>query len=801
MTYSTLGIGGENAPSTGEPTAEQIRFFETSIRPLLSDHCYECHNDETSEGDLRLDSLSGMLTGGKAGPAVVAGKPQSSLIVTAISYRDSELRMPPEGKLSDQQVADLTRWVEMGAPHPDRGKVKVALPRGTVDLAAGRKHWAFQPLNDSTMPRSDESANTLANPIDAFIGDQLDRNELIPLGRADKRTLIRRATFDLIGLPPTPEEIEAFVADESETAFDVVVDRLLNSPHYGERWGRHWLDVARYADSNGLDENAAHGNAWRYRDYVVQSFNEDKPYDQFVVEQLAGDLLDSGDNSELRHQRLIATGYLLLGPKVLAEADERKMEMDIVDEQIDTIGRGLMGMTLGCARCHTHKFDPIEHADYYALAGIFKSTKTMESFKTVARWNEVLIADSDEMARKNEHERIVTEAKQKIDTRIAAAKRELTPTKGETVPEDIEKRFPEATRSELKELRDQLEQLEASAPEMPTAMAVVDGVVADVAIHIRGSHLTLGETVPRRFPRVFAKDAQPLLPSDSSGRLEFARWLIDEDHPLTARVMVNRIWRWHFGKGLVPTVDNFGLRGEPPTHPELLDWLAVQFIQNDWSIKSMHRLIMLSETYRRSSSFDANNAKVDSDNRYYWRCDVRRLEAEAIRDSLLAVSGTLDRTMGGRLLATPNRELVFNHTSTDTSNYDTRRRSIYVPVIRNHLYDMFQLFDYADASVLSGNRNTSTISPQALFLMNSEFMTSVSNSMAERFSGADVDRDQRIARLFNEAFGRSPTETEVQQANDFLAQFQTEGNEVSPKHAWQALCQAIVSSSEFVYVK
>ena len=796
------------AQKVGRPTAEQIRFFEKTIRPLLAKHCYECHGADEQESELRLDSLTGMLTGGKGGASVVPGKPKSSLLVTAIGYRDNELQMPPDEKLSDRQIADLTRWVEMGAPHPDSGKVG-ATRRSGVDIEQGRKHWAFQTPVKPKVPGSRPIASS-RQPIDAFILAALEKAGLKPLGPADKRTLIRRATFDLIGLPPTPAEIDAFLADKSIGAFRRVVDRLLDSPHYGERWGRHWLDVARYADSNGLDENVAHGNAWRYRDYVVKSLNDDKPYDEFLVEQLAGDLLDSDTDVSRRNNRLIATGFLVLGPKVLAEVDEGKMKMDIVDEQIDTIGRSLMGLTLGCARCHDHKFDPIGQDDYYGLAGIFKSTRTMEHFKKVARWQENSIALPADTARIKKHQQLVSDKKKQIEDRVAVAKRGLTSPAGEKVPQDIEKRFPQQTQLELKKLRDEVKQLENSVPVMPTAMGVVDGAVAHAAVHLRGSHLTLGVVVPRRFPRVLSVENQPSLPDKSSGRLEFARWLTAPSHPLTARVMVNRIWRWHFGKGLVPTVDNFGLQGQPPTHPQLLDWLAVRFVEEGWSIKAMHRLVMLSDAYQRSSNFDSRHTAADQDNQFYWRYDIRRLEAEVIRDALLALSGTLDRTLGGSLLEVKNRVYLFDHTSNDKSSYDISRRSIYVPVIRNHLYDMFQLFDYTDASVLNGNRDTSTIAPQALFLMNSQLVTSLTTAMAKRLLEADGTHKAHINQLFLEAYGRQPTADELNHADIFLSRFakltaqdkdETKGNADSTQQAWQGLCQSVILSSEFIYVR
>jgi len=789
-------------PASASP--EQIRFFENKIRPLLANACYECHSEDWQESDLRLDTLQGMLTGGKAGPALLPGKPKGSLIVTAVTYRDNDLKMPPEEKLSDAQIADLTKWVEMGAPHPDSGSIKIDHSSG-IDLEKGRQHWAFQTPVKPEVPAVSESA-LVHNPIDAFLLARLEEKKIKPVPLADKRTLIRRATFDLIGLPPTPEEVDHFLADDSVDAFAKVIDRLLASPHYGERWGRHWLDVVRYADSNGLDENIAHGNAWRYRDYVVNSLNVDKPYDQFLTEQLAGDLIDEEVFSK-RRENLIATGYLVLGPKVLAEVDETKMEMDIVDEQLDTIGRGLIGLTLGCARCHDHKFDPVAQKDYYALAGIFKSTLAMESFTKIAKWNENLIATPEQIEQKENHEQQIAERKETIKNLLAAAKKAVPESTGETVPADIEKRFPEETQTKLKKLREELKQLEETLPELPTAMGVKEGNIANTQVHIRGSHLTLGDDVPRRFPLVLAGTDQTPIPETESGRLQFANWLTEDDHPLTSRVMVNRVWNWHFGKGLVPTVDNFGLRGQQPTHPQLLDWLAVHFVEEGWSLKSLHRTIMLSAAYQRQTRFDESAATVDPDNSLYWRYDLQRLDAESIRDALLAVSGTLDTTMGGSLVPVKNREFFFNHTSEDKASYeDIRRRSIYVPVVRNHLYDMFQLFDYTDASVLNGNRESSTIAPQALMLMNSDLMTKISSATADRLLSTDLSTPERIDRLFELAYSRPAVDAELQQLQSYLKQLEVlaarDDSDTEPTHkAWQMICQSVLSSSEFLCVR
>ncbi len=774
-------------------SAEQIRFFETKIRPLLVEHCYDCHAAGEQESGLRVDTIKGMLIGGHAGPSVIPGKPDSSLLVTAVTYRDSELEMPPDQRLSDQQIVDLEHWVQIGAPHPDSETVGEIRRPGDVDLEAGRKHWAFVRPSPVQPPRVDA-----AEPIDAFIATRLRQQGLQRVAAADKRTLIRRATFDLIGLPPIPAEINDFLADQSDDAFAHVIDRLLASPHYGERWGRHWLDVARYADSNGLDENVAHGNAWRYRDYVVESFNDDKPYDQFVVEQLAGDLLASDVSEEVRRQRLIATGFLVLGPKFLAEQDEAKMEMDIIDEQIDTVGRSIMGLTLGCARCHTHKFDPISHHDYYALAGIFKSTRTMDQHRTVAKWHENVIGTPEQVTEQAEFDHAVAQREKHIESLVADATAQLDQPTENLVPDDIEKLFPEATRSQLKELRSDLKSFTKAAPDVPTAMGVIEGNVADTSVHLRGSHLTLGDVVPRRFPEVLVSVKQPEIRDDHSGRLEFARWLTDGNHPLTARVMVNRIWHGHFGKGLVSSVDNFGLQGTPPTHPELLDWLAVRFVDEGWSVKAMHRIIMLSDTYQTSSHFDAENATMDPSNQFYWRHDLRRLEVESIRDALLLLSGKLDRDVGGNLMTYKNRDYVFNHLSKDESTYDTDRRSIYVPVIRNHLYDMFGLFDYSDASVLNGDRSTSTIAPQALFMMNSDFVADQTRTIAGRYLSSGLETKEVVNRLYVEAFGHPASDRDVQHAIQFLENF---GNVASRDTAWQAYCQAVVSSNEFIYVQ
>lgn len=785
--------------------AEGIRYFETHIRPLLATHCYKCHGAKKQEGSLRLDTFDGIMNGGDSGASIVSGEPKQSLLIAAVGYKNDELQMPPDKKLADRDIAKLVHWIGLGTPHPDADGRGSATKR--INLEEGRKFWAFQPPVIQPLPEVTDTAWPRTE-LDHFVLAKLDESGLNPAPPADRRTLIRRATFDLTGLPPRPEDVDVFLADESPNAFAKVIDRLLESPHYGERWGRHWLDVARYADSNGLDENIAHGNAWRYRDYVVNSFNHDKPFDEFVVEQLAGDLLPKSGNRSVDYQHLIATAFLALGPKVLAEVDETKMEMDIIDEQIDTLGRSLMGLTLGCSRCHDHKFDPIANEDYYALAGIFKSTRTMEHHTKIARWWENPIPTEQEQQLQESHRKKLETTKAMINVVLEMAnqlvRRSLSP--GEEPPKLFESRYSKSTKAQLKRLRAELAKLEKSIPEVSSTMGVTDREVTDIAVHLRGSHLTLGKVVPRRFPVVLAGEEQPTFDKKRSGRLKLARWLTSDSHPLTSRVFVNRVWRWHFGTGIVGSPDNFGNLGERPVNQPLLDWLAVTFRESGWSLKSLHRLIMLSSTYQMSSRFNKRAAAIDPMNRLQWRANIRRLEAESIRDATLAVSGLLDRKMGGSLLHVKNRAFFFDHTSKDTTDYKKPVRSLYLPIVRNNLYGVFQLFDYSDAGSVVGSRTTSTVAPQALFMMNSNFMQDASSALADCVLMAnDNDEVTRIRRLYRLVFNRAPTETEVTQSVEFLRRAREVSAEdeasKSSSSGWPLLCQIVLSSNEFVYIR
>ena len=788
-----------------EPAREHLDFFEKKIRPVLVERCYECHSAaaKKNKGGLTLDTRDGVLKGGDAGSAVAPGDPEKSKLIEAVRYKNRDLQMPPKSPLSSEQVRDLEQWVKLGAPDPRTEAVAQTGGKRALTVEEGRQFWAFQPLANPSVPKVGNRQSAIGNPIDAFINAKLGEKKLAAAPAADKRTLIRRATFDLTGLPPAPEEVDAFLADKSPDAFAKVVDRLLASSAYGERWGRHWLDVARYADSNGLDENVAFGNAWRYRDYVVNSFNADKPYNRFVQEQIAGDLLPA-EGTPQRHEQLTALGFLSIGPKLLAEPDKVKLEMDLIDEQIETLGRAFLGMTFGCARCHDHKFDPVPTADYYALAAIFKSTRTMDDLKTIAKWHEPEVATPAERAVVEVHQRKAADQKAAIAKLVATANKSLVTDKGlKEVPKNAESQYPTNVIAELKQLREALAKLEKDAPELPSTMGVTDStnVVKTLPVHIRGSHLSLGKPVPRGFPQVMqVASLRSEMPEKQSGRLELAQWLASPQHPLTARVMVNRIWRWHFGQGLVASTDNFGILGERPSHPELLDWLARKFIAEGWSVKAMHRHIMASAAYQRATkpAADARRSVVDSENRLLSHFPIRRLEAEEVRDSVLFVAGLLERTMGGKTIPVKNREFFFNHTSKDATTYDSPRRALYLPVVRNNVYDLFEQFDFPDPAVPNGNRNATVVAPQALLMLNSDLVGKAAEKFAASLLASASDDVRRIELAYQKAYARPPTAKELARAKKFLTDFKPD-SAASPS-AWAVFCQSLLAANEFIYL-
>ncbi len=755
----------------GDPAG--IEFFERKVRPVFADACGSCHSGAAKKlkGGLLLDTPEGILKGGDSGPSIVPGKPDDSLLIKAIRYHDPELQMPPKKRLPDATVADLVKWVAMGAPRPAPSPAPAAPERLSGPTPEeGAKHWAFQPVRDVRVP------GNAAHPIDAFLRTALDKQGLAPAREADKAVLLRRLSYDLTGLPPTPEELEAFLKDPAPDAFEHVVDRLLASPRYGERWGRHWLDLVRYADSNGVDEDVNHPHAWRYRDYVIAAFNHDKPYDRFIREQLAGDLPASSGVERAAApdaDGIVATGWFALGPKMLAEPDLEKMKMDIADEQIDVMSKTFLGLTISCARCHDHKFDPVRAADYYALAGIFRSTSLITDYKPrpAILYEAVLPLPGNE------------EIQGEFARRVAGLKEELAGT-----GDDAKK---------AKELKERLKKLEAEGPALHRAMGLQETQPRDLAVHIRGSHLALAkEATPRGFPKVFEFSlTPPAVDPKRSGRAELAAWLTDPAHPLTARVMVNRIWKGHFGEGIVRTPSNFGLKGERPTHPELLDWLAKEFVRGGWSVKRMHRLILTSAAYRRSSIAEARLAEKDPENRLLGRQNRRRLEAESVRDALLAVSGALDLEMGGQVKGAAQGRGYYK---ADAKNYLVPRRTVYLPVPRQSPYELLAIFDYSDTAVHLDQRPATIVAPQALFMLNNPLVRQQAKTVAEDLLGRDESDGDRVRRTWLRLFSRPASDEEVRTTLAHRDRFVKRGG--TPAVAWTHVVHALMASNEFLFV-
>jgi mono/diheme cytochrome c family protein len=783
------------------PTRAQAEFFETRVRPVLADRCYKCHSTQAEKvrGGLLLDSREALLKGGDSGPALITGNPDQSLIIKAIRYTDADLQMPPKGeKLSDQQIADLETWVKMGAPDP---RVATTAQKNWSDPS--KKHWAWQPVKKPAVP-SPRDSSWGRTPVDAFILARLDEKSLKPNPLADRRTLIRRATFDLVGLPPTPDEVEAFVNDGAPDAFEKVIDRLLASPQYGERWGRHWLDTARYADTKGeirrQREDPLYPFAWTYRDYVIRSFNEDKPYNIFVAEQIAADKLATSSQNK---SNLAALGFLTIGERF------QGMQHDIINDRIDVVTKGFLGMTVSCARCHDHKFDPIPQKDYYSLHGIFASSREPAIEPVISP-----IANTPEY-------------RDYYEKRIAL-QQEL---------EQIQKKFVELRRArdreglrliqrELRQNATQTARLEMEHPAAPARAMVMEDVPRpkDSPLFVRGEAENRGPIVPRRFLEVISGPTRPEFKS-GSGRLELAAAIVSKNNPLTARVMVNRIWQHHFGEGFVSTPDDFGTMSETPSHPELLDYLASRFMQENWSIKKMHKLIMTSAVYQQTSANNPRYAQVDPHNRLLWRANIRRLEFEPLRDSLLALGGTLDRAMYGRPVDL-NKE-----------PYSTRR-SIYGFIDRQNPADVLVNFDVATPDTTTGKRHQTTVPQQALFFMNSPLVVESAKNLVARkdFTAISTD-EERVRFLYAVIYQRKPTAEEVDLGLAFVAQEPSQervapgtaaparkpgrqagpvaraamerqkarrggdaGKARAPLNAWQEYAHALLQANEFCFV-
>ncbi|HTI50286.1 MAG TPA: PSD1 and planctomycete cytochrome C domain-containing protein, partial [Planctomycetaceae bacterium] len=635
---------GQTAP-TDPP---KLEFFEKRIRPLLIANCYNCHSADTnSKGGLRVDDRNGLLNGGAGGPAIVPGQPEKSRLILAVRQTDPELKMPPDKQLAPEDIADLTKWITDGAVWPEvHLPFSVDKPNPRYEELR-REHWAWQPLKEVEPPAVRDAAWG-RRAIDRFIAARLEGHKLEPVAAADRRTLIRRITFDLTGLPPTPEQIAAFVSDDSPDAFEKTVDRLLASSAFGERWGRHWLDVARYAESTGSSRNLPYPHAWRYRDYVIDAFNRDKPYDQFLLEQIAGDLLPASSVTE-KIEQLVATGFLALGVKDVNQRFKVRYIMDNVDEQIDTVSRAVLAVTASCARCHDHKFDPIPTTDYYALAGIFRSSDLCAGLRNKMGGggldyydHDMLLSLSSEWKPDAESAAKIDEARQALAEARAEFQALRTSPEGDVkTPDGRPKRA--VARQKMNELQAKLLALSDPAVGGQVAFGVRDSkTIGDTEIRIRGEAEKLGPLVHRGFLGILQWPEAPKINPRQSGRLQLAEWLTSPRNPLTSRVIVNRVWQHLFGRGLVSTVDNFGVNGDVPTHPELLDHLAAQFVRNGWSIKKLIRSLVLTNAYRLSSEGSPANLAADPANRFVWRHTPRRLDAEEIRDATLAAAGTLD---------------------------------------------------------------------------------------------------------------------------------------------------------------
>lgn len=739
------------ADATMSAMTKDAERFEKTIRPILAEHCFECHGSNEPSSGLDLSSRVGLLAGGKRGPAAVPGKPEESLFIAALKHSDDKLKMPnKKAKLSDKDITTLEQWIADGIPWPENAGITIVATSGPefTITEAQRRHWSLQPIADPAVPTVKNEA-WVQDPLDAFVAAGQETAGVEPAPKADKATLIRRATYDLTGLPPTPDEIAAFVNDNAPDAFDRVIDRLLASPRYGERWARHWLDLVRYADAIHYDPKYTHFPAYTtaYRNWVIASFNADLPYDRFVTMQLAGDLLKQADGGG--RDAIVATGVLTIGNWQENDTEREKVRADMVDDQIDLVGRAFMGLSISCARCHNHKFDPISQADYTALAGIFFSTRIADGKSLRVRYE--LEKDGKKLAKGIE------------DKEISPARRKK---ENGAAPTDEERA---AYRSKP----------------LTVAFRAEDGgipgslhpKIGDTRLYVRGSFQKQGDFIPRRFPEVLAGTSQQPIGNDRSGRLELAKWLTSADHPLTARVMVNRIWQHHFGNvGLVRTPSDFGLRGEAPTHPELLDHLARRFIAGGWSLKAMHKAILKSATWQQAGVPLPESFAKDPENRLLTHQNRWRLQAEAVRDSLLAVSGTLVNDIGD-LPPWPRQAPPW--------------RTIFLHVSRFDADAFWTTFDGADPCSQIARRDTSIVPQQALWMMNNALPRESAAKAAELAGTGD---EAAITRLHLLLLGRQPDAAEMKLAKTFIAK----GGDRAAQ--WKTYAHALVCSNDFIFV-
>jgi mono/diheme cytochrome c family protein len=783
--FTALSLGIPARPArAADPTADAIAFFENQVRPLLVKSCAECHGPTRQRASLRLDSREAVLRGGDSGPAAVPGKPAESLLVQAVGEH-GPVHMPPKGKLKNEQIAVLTRWVEMGVPFP-AGSSTVAVRGGGV-TDSDRNFWSFRPIVRPAVPVLRDPSRALTD-VDRFVLAKLESKGIDPAPPADKSTLLRRVTFDLTGLPPTPEEMDSFLRDQSPDAFARVVDRLLASPAYGERWGRHWLDVVRYADTAGETADYPAPLAYRYRDWVIDAFNADLPYDEFVREQIAGDLLAATKPRERYASCVLATGFVAISRRF--GFDSENYQHLTIQDTIDTTGQAFLGLTLGCARCHDHKFDPITRADYYALYGIFDSTRYAfpGSEEHKRPYDLVPLLPPNEVKAIQAHQHAEQAA---LEAAIKQLEADLKTKEPRTIDKPLGAKRGELAALKKRKLFDE-------------AFAASEGKPHDVRIHKRGEPADLGELATRRFLEVLGGDRLP--DKAGSGRLELARWLTRPENPLTARVMVNRVWQQHFGAGLVTTPNDFGTRGRAPTHPELLDYLAARFRDEGWSIKALHRWILLSRVYQQSSHVDSKALALDPENQLLSRARRRRLDAESLRDSLLVLSGNLDRSPAGPHPFPPPDTWGFTQHAPFAAVYASNRRSVYLMTQRLRRHPFLALFDGADTNATTPQRSLTTVPTQALFLMNDPFVHEQAAAFASRLLAAHADEASRVALAYRMALGRPPTSEETSDTEEFLLHYRVRlaadgiGGGTLDSQCWSALARTLFSRNEFLFV-
>ena len=927
LTAALLAATSTGSLSAAEP--QDFEYFETKVRPLLVAKCQVCHNTQMKSGNIDLSSVEGFLKARDEAALVSAEDPDSSRLLAIVGY-EHRVKMPPGGKLPEAEIAIFRDWLRQGAPWPGAEHREAMLAPGETGVFTEeqKNYWAFQPVTDPALPTV-RNADWVLEPVDRFVLAKLEEQEIEPAPPTDKLTWLRRATFDLTGLPPTPAASRAFLMDESPEAHARVVERLLTSPAYGERWGRHWLDVARYADSTGNDEDHRYPYAWKYRDYVIESFNNDLPYDQFVREQIAGDLLPTSAPDGINRRGIVATGFLALGPKAVAQQDKQRMLYDVYDEQIEVVSKAMLGLTVACARCHDHKFDPILTRDYYSLAGIFASTRSFQDpslhvskllYRPLVPRQEFERYEAQQRAIKNRQIELDNLADMEIETFIdsianrtadymlgarevyeddrdpaeIATERNLSPpllekwiaylqptgeprrqlaawrdamaSQRETVAGTYQKRF-EATLKEwhhtirrwresaidlirngsmppppkpnfvpgrdrffhdvygakggplrfdgmererllrpetvqtIATLKVEIKELKANAmKEPPMANAIEEGPVVEQRVFVRGDYSAEGEPAPKVFPAIIAGfDQDPV--STGSGRLELANWIASPDNPLTARVMVNRIWQKHFGEGIVRTPSNFGKLGTPPTHPELLDWLATRFVEHGWSVKEMHRRIMLSNAYRMSSVVSGDAAMRDPSNQWLSRYNRRRLDVEELRDGMLAIDQSIDRAMGGTLQSGfgTDRENSNDRLSIDPTT--SVRRMVYLPLRRANLPTLLNLFDFGDAVTSLGKRPVTNVAPQALFMMNSDFVQDRASNLAEQLLAHEAWTDSdRARRAYLRILTRDPDPDEIDGAVSYVSAYASRFDGATSQEAWQSYCRILLASNDFIYV-